>query len=430
MTNLALAAKLPTEQRLILSVNDDLLNALKSAQYGRPDGLGVVLDDAVRSDRLIDLKDFTISEKSIYSRSWIPSPWAVLRWSLRQAGILGDNSYNISGRLRQGRLVLVPALEDACKKVKVWAEQHNSTLTDRIWTREAFAKELGSLLAYPNDEASSSPRLSAPDLDILVQYLTRDDPILTSSATTIKLKSPASLPEAVTSSDESIANLKSFIANLTTQTTSLSTRITTLQTTASTALSSKNKAAALSALRSKKLAERQLTQLSSQLSQLEEVFIQIQTASDQKTIMDTLESSSTVLKGLNKQIGGVERVDNVMDTLRGEMEKTSEVQGVLNEGLLGSVEQDAVEGEVDEEFERMEREERERDERAENVKREREEEKEAQRTRERLAGIEGPVGHERMEQGSDVEKELSRSVDRMERMQLDDRKIREPVQEQ
>ena len=411
-------------------MNDDLLDALASAQYGRPDGLGVVLDDAVRSGKMIDLKDFTNSEKSIYSRSWIPSPWAVLRWSLRQAGILGENSYNISGRLRQGRLVLVPALEDLCKKVKVWAEKHNSTLTDRIWTREAFAREIGSLLNSQNEEASSTPQLSAPDLDILVQYLTRDDAILTSSATTIKLKSPSSLPEPVTSSDESIANLKSLIANLTTQTTSLSTRITTLQTTASTALTSKNKPAALSALRSKKSAERQLAQLSSQLSQLEEVFIQIQTASDQKTIMDTLESSSTVLKGLNKQIGGVERVDNVMDALREEMEKTGEVQGVLNEGLLGSVDQEVVEGEVDEEFDRMEREERERDERAENVKREREEGKEAQRTRERLAGIEGPVGSNVKEKGSDVEKELSRSVDRMERMQLDDHETRQPVQEQ
>ena len=146
--------------------------------------------------------------------------------------------------------------------------------------------------------------------------------------------------------------------------------------------------------------------------------------------MDTLETSSTVLKGLNKQIGGVERVDNVMDTLREEMEKTREVQGVLNEGLLGSVEQGVVEGEVDEEFDRMEREERERDERAENVEREREEEKGAQRTRERLAGIEGPVGNNDKEKGNDVEKELSRSVDRMERMQLDDHTMREPVQEQ
>ena len=412
-------------------MNDDLLNSLASAQYGRPEGLGVVLDDAVRSGMMIDLKDYTNSENSIHSRSWLPSPWAVLRWSLRQAGILGENSYNISGRLRQGRLVVVPALEDTSKKVKAWAEKHNSTLTDRIWTREAFAKELSTLLVPSEQATSSAPQLHATDLDVLVQYLTRDDPILTSSATTIKLKSPTSPLEPITTTDESIANLKALIANLTTQTLNLSTRITTLQTTASTSLSSRNKPAALSALRSKKLAERQFTQLSSQLSQLEEVYSQIQTSSDQKAIVDTLESSSTALKILNKQIGGVERADNVMDMLREEMAKTGEVQGVLNEGLLGSVEQSVVEGEVDEELERMEREERERDERAEKVRREQQEEREAQRTRERLEGIEGPAGEKTREgEETGVEVDLSRSVERMERMQLDDHKTRDPVHEQ
>merc|ERR1711939_1163761 len=80
LTRASLAGQLPLEQRLILQTSDDLINALASPQYGWPSGLGCVLDDAVRTGKMVDLDDFLTSEKSIYSRSWIPSPWSILRW--------------------------------------------------------------------------------------------------------------------------------------------------------------------------------------------------------------------------------------------------------------------------------------------------------------------------------------------------------------
>lgn len=38
---------------------------------------------------LIPLNDFLNAKNSIYSKSWIPSPWQVVSWGLKQIGIGG-----------------------------------------------------------------------------------------------------------------------------------------------------------------------------------------------------------------------------------------------------------------------------------------------------------------------------------------------------
>ena len=63
-----------------------------------------------------------------------------------------------------------------------------------------------------------------------------------------------------------------------------------------------------------------------------------------------MKESTSVLKQLNEQVGGVEGVDRVMDALREEREKVEEVAGVISEG--GGLE-GVDEGEVEEEFEKL-----------------------------------------------------------------------------
>ena len=335
----ALSGHLPPAQQstLVLHTGEELLDALVSARYGRPSGLGCVLDECVRTGKFIDEKDFLAAEKSIYSRSWIPSPWAVLRWSLRQAGLDWSGSYEIrGGRLKKGDLVLVPALEEAWRRLQpLILERGAQGLTDRVVGREVFAKEVGEVLAAEEGgmkTKNGSPILSEQDLQVLLRYLSRDKQILSYDDTTIKYK-PASAPtpEPITQEDHSIASLQSLIQTLERQTSSLSIRISTFQTQAAVAVKSGNKPSALSALRSKKLADHALQSRLATLTQLEEVFSKIEAAVSQVDVLSAMESSATTLKFLNRKIGGVDRVEDVLESLREQVSKVDEVSGVLSE---------------------------------------------------------------------------------------------------
>ena len=112
----------------------------------------------------------------------------------------------------------------------------------------------------------------------------------------------------------------------------------------------------MSALRSKKLAEKTLQQRTDTLHQLEDVFTRIEQAADQVEIVKVMDASASVMRDLNKKIGGVEGVENVIDRLQEEMGKVDEVGKVLEEPLNAG--QVVDEGEIDDELEAMETEEK------------------------------------------------------------------------
>lgn len=415
LTRAALAGQLPLEQRLILQTSDELLNALANPQYGRPSGLGCVLDDCVRQGKMIDMTDFLTSERGIYNRRWVPSPWAVLRWSLRQVGVVGSGSYDVGGRLKTGSLVLVPALEEVWKLVLKMREQRAQGLTDRVMSREAFLKELDALLPQGH------PTLSDQDASVLLRYLSRDKQALSYDETTIKFKAPAaSLPEPLTHEDHTIASLQTLIANLTAQISNLTVRIATLQNKAQTSVKAGNKASALSALRSKKLADRGLQTRTDTLHQLEEVYVKIEAAADQVEVVTAMAASAGVLKTLNNRVGGVARVEDVLESLRDEMGKVDEVSGVMAEPLDGRAVLD--EGEVDDELEVLEREERARkEEKLQETSMK--EAREAELTRTRLAELDKPDDKVRL----DLEQDLSKSIEKMQTLNIDGSRERQQI---
>jgi charged multivesicular body protein 7 len=394
----------------VLQTNDALLSALSSVRYGRPTGLGVVLDRGVATGKVMRTADFRGAEGSIYEKGWLKSLKGVsvgdvVRWSLRSIGVLSSNTFDKDGGLRMGECVLIDALEDVAGKVMRWWEgRGDKTLTGRIFSREEFVRHISPVLGL------GGTSLGKEDLELLLLHLQRDKGVLSYNETTIKFRPQnTTTPEPITPEDTSIANLHLLITNLSIQITQLETHIATLQSKAAAAVKASNKRSALSALKSKSLATKSLDKKTATLQQLEQVYTQIQQAADQITIINTLRESAGVLKGLNRQVD-VGEVEEVMDVLREEMGRTGEVHGVLGEGLG---EDAAVDGEVDEEFEAMEREER--------VEREK---REAEATAKRLEGIgagskvpeqaNGVVGKE-----EDLEKELSSSVERLQRLKLD-----------
>lgn len=165
-----------------------------------------------------------------------------------------------------------------------------------------------------------------------------------------------------------------LIADLSTQVAMLTTRISTLSESAQKAINNKNRTSALAALRSKKLSETTLTGRSETLAQLEEVYGKIEQAADQVAIIRVMEASTGVLRNLHAQVGGIDRVEDIIEGLRDEMGKVDEIGGAIEAGPQG----DSVidESAVDEELESLERQYSIRD-----------EEKGARQTQERLASI-------------------------------------------
>jgi len=381
---------------------------------------------------MVDLKDFMASDRSIYSKSWIPSPWAVLKWGLNQVGVpLGTNaSYELSdGRLRSGNLVVVSALEERWKQIQQIREKGPQSLTDRILSREAFIQEVTSSTQVP---------MSEQDAAVFLRYLSRDKQALSYDASTIKFRAPNTnstsqqLLEPITAEDQHIASLKLLIKNLTSQIKTLQSRISTLQLTAREAVQNHNKATALSALRSKKLAERNLSSRSDTLHKLEEVYTKIEAAVDQVQVVRAMEASAGVLKSLNKQVGGADRVADVIDQLSEEMGKVDEVTGVLNEPLTAKAALD--ETELDDELESLEQEEREKVQKAEaeETRRRLAELENIEREKERLrltakAQIEAEAGsrseteHSQNPASANFEQDLSSSVEKLRTMDLNAR---------
>lgn len=275
------------------------------------------------------------------------------------------------------------------------ASKENTSPTSRIYSRDLFETTFAHTL-------SPESRLTSTDFTILLAYLSRDKPVLSSTANTVKFKDPtAATPAPITDQDTSIAELRTLITTLTQQVDGLSTRVEELQQAAKAAVAAGRNAAAKSALRSKKLAETTLTTRSASLSQLEQVYAKIEQAADQVAMVKVMESSASVLRNLHKEVGGVEGVEGVVERLREEMEGVDEIAGIVGEVGAEGVDEVEVEDEL-EEMERVERGKREERERVEREKeevvqrleRERIEREEAEVTAARLAELANVPGKE------------------------------------
>lgn len=265
-------------------------------------------------------------------------------------------------------------MQAAAKAVSDAANSIVVSNTSRIFTKELFASTFAS--------AIGSQSLSATDLDVLLRYLSRDRSAISYSPTSgvIKVKAPAEAsPTPITDEDISIAKLRTLISSLESQTEQLSNQVAQLDAKVRESVANKQLVTAKSALRSKKAAESKLQQRNATLSSLEDVYAKIEQAADQVEIVQVMQSSAQTLKNLNKQTGGVEKVQDVMDGLREEMMNADEIGTAINEVSAGQVDEGEVEDEL-EALEKMEREKREEAEREEKAKREEVERQEREKT--------------------------------------------------
>ena len=93
--------------------------ALQTQEFGRPLALGAAVEDAAGNKDLIQLKEFLDATQSVYTKSWIPTPWQVLSWGLRQLGLSGGGS--AQDRLVAGNFVVMANVEVSMKVIDFMA---------------------------------------------------------------------------------------------------------------------------------------------------------------------------------------------------------------------------------------------------------------------------------------------------------------------
>ncbi|PGH03324.1 hypothetical protein AJ79_07402 [Helicocarpus griseus UAMH5409] len=340
---------------LVLRTGNTLMAELETKEWGRPVALQSVIDEAVRSNSMIPLETFQTSSTSPLKTSWIrlPSPPTlsqVVGWGMKQLrGFIYDiEGYSDgSGKLQAMNLVLVDNLKEVAKSVLAAASNLHNSNTDCIYSKELFMKRFANILG-------GKSVLSYLDLDVLLIFLSRDENAIVYDGETIKFKSAKSTVDTITHEDRTIASLKTIISDLTGQVESLESKIRELSLRAKNAVVTKNRVVALSALRSRKVAENSLKQRADTLLQLEEVYLKLEQAADQVDIVRIMQASTGALKSLHAQVGGVEKVEDVVEELREEMTKVDEVGNVIIEAGPA-----IDEGELDDELAAMEEQEQE-----------------------------------------------------------------------
>lgn len=196
------------------------------------------------------------------------------------------------------------------------------------------------------------------------------------------------------------------------QVSDLEAKIEELTAFAKTALTKKNRISALSAVRSKKMAEHNLQQRLNTLAQLEEVYSKIEQAAGQVELVQVMEASTGVLRGLHAQIGDAERVEDVVEELREEMTKVDEIGSIVNEAAPV-----IDEGEIDDELEALEK----SDQKA-------KEKEEAEEARKKLAELDSfkqasSEAARQAQAGKDVDSQLAESIGKLSNMSVEDRPL-------
>ncbi|PKS05865.1 hypothetical protein jhhlp_007694 [Lomentospora prolificans] len=338
------ASSTSTADLFVLPVDEHLLRGLEYKQYGRPLALGSAVSQAVSDKQFIPLVEFLRASESIYHRSWMDMPKTVVSWAFDQ---LWPSDGAAKGEvLPRGQFVVLKNVEEAAKAI---AEYATSAITafDFTFTKSHFYKKFSQTLVEGH-------RISRRDLDVLLKYASRDKGIIAYDGKTVRIRGCTTGPDSdhITEEDSAIASLNELTEDIRSQTTVMEERIDELTVKAKDCMARKNKISALALLKSKKLTEAALEKRHATLTQLEEVAHKIQQAGNQAQLVEVIHASTGVLRVLNQQVGGAERVEQAVDKLREQMDEVDELGNVLADA--GSTANVIDEAELDDELERLE----------------------------------------------------------------------------
>ncbi|KAI5804984.1 Snf7-domain-containing protein [Geopyxis carbonaria] len=317
--------------KLVITTGEALVTQMSMQEWGRPLALGVVVNEAIHAKELYPVNTFLSQRESIYYWSYAG---AVMNWGLEKVGLKSKPATSGRARITEGKFVVIKNVENTARDVLRKTNQKTSQV-ERIYTTDLFIEEL-------------APGMSQIDLKVLFRFLARDLGEASYNGKIIKFKIQGEQLSPVNEQDITIAQLRSLISTLQRRIEKLNLDVSTCNEKARTAVASKNRLMATAALKSRKIAENALDTQIKTLSQVEDVMAHIEQATSNLDLVNQLEKSTKVLNTLNKEIGGTERVDRIMDDLKESTAQVDELNQVLGEG--GAV---LDEADVDEELEAL-----------------------------------------------------------------------------
>ncbi|KAI9893154.1 MAG: hypothetical protein M1814_000702 [Vezdaea aestivalis] len=304
--------------------------------------LGTVVNEGIANGRLLPLGRFQSSQSSIYNSGWISSSWNYISRTFHEVECRALSGLGVgrsgASHFAVEQVVLLSNVEEVGKHVESHISR-SSNFVDRVYSRRSFEDKFKNSLGQ-------KANLTTVDFDILLKFLKRDRGIISYNQSVVRFRYGEDDVE-VTEQDETVASLKTLLQELDAQVNRLSANIERCDTEARQAVAKKNRTRALTLLKSKKIAEEQLTRRSETWFQMKGVYDKISEAVDQVQILKAMENSADTLRHIHKQTGGVERVDMVMDNLQEEISKTDEISDVINQpGQNRVVDDEEVEDEL------------------------------------------------------------------------------------
>lgn len=360
--------RLPSPHRLVLHLDDQLLDSLRWKDVGKPYGLACAiwnlssLSNQSSSPILAPLKTF------ISTTGWGPSiglTSTMLRsisWASRflTRGSLLDPDQRFDQLDLDQKLNLVKIdwvnlflLRQAADRVIERYQQTSVGLSpsiDCLFTRAQFQDQLTRDIF---SSVHSNSNLSTPDLAVLLKHLERDRKILVADRDIIKFILPGSIetdrdgqkysrtgPAPINEIDRGVLSVRQTIQQLNQQIQTIGTQIEQRTQEAKKYVQNSQPEIASTHLKSRKLLKQVLSQRIGILETLNGVYLKIEQASTDIEIMSAYETSTNTLKTLLATPSlKIERVEETMENLQQVLADQKDIDDAIE---VGSKTTDAI----------------------------------------------------------------------------------------
>ncbi|WWC59757.1 uncharacterized protein I303_102319 [Kwoniella dejecticola CBS 10117] len=302
--------------RLILKVDDGLLNRLEDQLGRRPKGIGGVIQG------LADANPSTLHPLPTYLSSLIPThagPSLTSRfigkplwWAMSQLNPFGSSSEKVDkeetlwSRYGKGKeYVHIPLLEQSASAFTGHLSKNPIlSYTDALYDLEAF-REQYSEVCFPSISSSKklpagTHKLSVRDIEVLVKWLHRDCGVIVTDGLVVKVLDADQIASdhPISEADRGVISVINAQRKVEKQIIGIEEQITQSQEKAKKQLAKGQKTAALSYLRSKKQLEDLLTKRIASSEQLGAVIRSIDQAKGDVEIMAAYETSTSTLRSV------------------------------------------------------------------------------------------------------------------------------------
>ena len=287
---------------------------------------------------MVPFQEFIAGRRNTYARDWKVQPWWFMSWSLQQLGLLGPS---ISApTLPNGQYVVMTNVEQAGDKILAQMAAESNQV-GRIYPMKAFREKASIAMGLKR-------QISDSDLAILLTSLSRDKAAIVHDSQAVKFKVLGDNSTSLSTEDKTIASLRLLLTDLSGQVSVLSNMVQDLATTAQDAVGKKDRISAMAALKSKKSKESMLVQRHDMLLQIEEILHRVEQAQDQVAMVQVMKASTSVLRNLRTQTGGVEKAEEIAEDLRDEMHQVEETSSAIEAGGQSNVvDEDVVDAELE-----------------------------------------------------------------------------------